>query len=66
MEDKVESILIDSSFDAILAKNDIAREMKKEFPNRDIILARLFAIEDYIGKGNQPSVIAIFTSLTDI
>jgi hypothetical protein len=53
-------------FNAILAKNDIARELKKEIPNIQVILSRLEEIESYIGCANQPSVMAIFTSLIDI
>ena len=43
-------------FEAILAKNEIARDIASGDPSFDYILANLRQIESYIGQGNQPSV----------
>lgn len=43
-------------FDAIIAKNNIARELKSSEPNLGYIFWCLREIEDYTGEGNQPSV----------
>lgn len=51
----------DKHFDAILAKNDIAREVRDsiqqgERMSTNAILYALNQIEAYIGESNQPSV----------
>jgi hypothetical protein len=46
----------DLQFDAIIAKNDIAKELAKPMPSPSVIFSRLLTIEKYIGEGNQPSV----------
>lgn len=46
-------------FNAILAKNDIARELKKDQPNLGFIKVCLLDVEKYTGEGNQPSVTEI-------
>ena len=48
--------MTNKKFDAILAKNDIARELKSLDPNFGFIEKCLYDIEKYIGEGNQPSV----------
>jgi hypothetical protein len=52
--------MTDKQHTAILAKNDIAREIR-DFNNGEPIsaskvLACLYQIEEYIGQGNQPIV----------
>ena len=59
----------DKRFQAILAKNRIAR-LLAEYANGeplliDVVLADLQCIEDVVGQGNQPSVAAIFENNTD-
>ena len=58
-------------FNAILAKNDIARAIKdyKKCSNGTVdplpifqILSALYVIETYIGEGNQPSIQNIYES----
>lgn len=58
-------------FNAILAKNNIAREVREYFnaPQGDrepirigYMINELKAIEEYIGEGNQPSVDSIINS----
>lgn len=59
-------------FNAILAKNGIARELKKYKNNKNdhigvaYIESMLEDIEKYIGEGNQPSVKDIMNSNYDI
>lgn len=48
--------MTDRKFNAILAKNIIAREVIKEEMNVKRIISCLKDIEDYLGEGNQPSV----------
>lgn len=48
--------MTDRKFNAILAKNIIAREVIKEEMNAKRIISCLKDIEDYLGEGNQPSV----------
>ena len=50
----------DKLFTAILAKNDIAREVR-DFNNGEpvsvsVILACIYQIEEYTGTGSQPSI----------
>ena len=59
----------DKRFQAILAKNRIARELA-EYANGellliDVVLADLQCIEEVLGEGNQPSVTDIFENNTD-
>ena len=49
-----------AKFSAILAKNNITRQLKRRKPNYEVILAELKVIEEYIGTWNQPSVQDIF------
>lgn len=54
-------------FEAILAKNDIARAIRDSFLkpeelNLRYIVERLKDIEAYTGEANQPSVIDILTN----
>ena len=60
--------MTDKHFDAILAKNQIARELKQK--KDDVSLTNiknlLLIIEEYIGEGNQPSVEDILESEQDI
>jgi hypothetical protein len=61
-------------FDAILAKNNIAREISKECNsdnylvtvNKNYIIRLLKDIELYIGTANNPSVVNIFKNNTNI
>lgn len=51
----------DKHFEAILAKNDIAREIKNYYNGEDIISEKfilncLKTIEEFIGESNQPSI----------
>ena len=58
----------DKKFNAILAKNEIAREIAKsttEGINVSYIEALLLDIENYIGTANQPTVIEIIGNNTD-
>ena len=52
--------MTDKHFQAILAKNDIARELRscddQAGLNMNLIRAYLDNIEAYIGQGNQPSI----------
>lgn len=57
--------MTDKHFNAILAKNDIAREIASGEPNFDYILACLRQIESYIGEANQPDVNEIMEVNTD-
>lgn len=43
-------------FEAILAKNEIAREIMDDEPNRGYIVAMLRDIEKFTGQGNQPNI----------
>ena len=59
----------DKEFQAILAKNRIARELA-EYANGeplmiDVVLADLQCIEEVLGRANQPSVTEIFEHNTD-
>jgi hypothetical protein len=58
----------DKHFDAILAKNQIARELKqnREDISLNNIKKLLLVIEEYIGEGNQPSVEDILQSNQNI
>jgi hypothetical protein len=58
----------DKHFDAILAKNQIARELKqnREDISLNNIKKLLLVIEEYIGEGNQPSVEDILQSKQNI
>lgn len=57
-------------FDAILAKNDMAREIRTLIETGDcsinFIQYMLKVIEDWIGEGNQPSVQEIWESKIEI
>ena len=44
-------------FDAVIAKNDIARELAKPYPSNSVIFSRLQAIEKALPPMAQPSVI---------
>ena len=60
----------DRKFQAILAKNRIARELA-EYANGevlaiDVVLADLQCIEEVLGRDNQPSVTAIFENNTNL
>ncbi len=44
-------------FDAVLAKNDIARELAKPHPSNSVIFSRLQTIEKALPFMAQPSVI---------
>jgi hypothetical protein len=60
--------MTDKHFDAILAKNQIARELKqsREDVSLNNIKKLLLIIEEYIGEGNQPSVEDILQSKQNI
>lgn len=62
--------MTDKKFNAILAKNHIARELKqadtKEDLSIDYIVSCLRDIEAYLGQANQPSVDDIINSDMDI
>jgi hypothetical protein len=60
--------MTDKHFDAILAKNQIARELKqsREDVSLNNIKKLLLIIEEYIGEGNQPSVEDILESKQNI
>lgn len=58
-------------FNAILAKNAIARELKvsknlHENINICYVIGKLQEIEKFTGEGNQPSIESILTSELDI
>ena len=57
-------------FNTILAKNDIAREIKDYLKGEplsiSIIINRLRDIELYLGEANQPDIISILNSKLDI
>jgi len=58
-------------FGAILAKNDIAREIKNYLNYRqdfsiNIVLGALRDIEAYLGEANQPNITSIVNSKIDI
>jgi len=57
-------------FRAILAKNDIAREIKDYLKGEplsiSIIINRLRDIELYLGEANQPDITSILNSKLDI
>lgn len=55
----------DKHFDAILAKNDIARELSNPEPNIGFIFSQLAVIEHFIGQANQPSVADIYENNTN-
>lgn len=56
--------MTEKHFDAILAKNYIARAIKGDpaYISVEYIMERLKEIEAYIGQGNQPSVADTFAS----
>lgn len=56
----------DLKFNAILAKNEIAREIAKGELNVSRIESLLQDIENYIGTANQPSVTDIIGNNTDL
>lgn len=59
----------DKKFNAILAKNEIAREIAKattEGISVSFIEAQLEIIENYLGTANQPSVTDIIGNNTDL
>jgi hypothetical protein len=59
----------EKKFAAILAKNDIARELKvlqKEGENISYIFYSLQRIENFLGVANQPSILSILKSKLDI
>ena len=56
----------DLKFNAILAKNEIAREIAKGELNVSRIESLLQDIENYIGTANQPSVNEIISNNTDL
>jgi hypothetical protein len=58
-------------FDAILAKNDIAREIKQLRNNQEpissnVIIYALETIEQFLGEGNQPSINDILNTTVEI
>ena len=53
-------------FNAILAKNEIAREIAKGELNVSRIESLLQDIENYLGTANQPSVNEIISNNTDL
>lgn len=53
-------------FNAILAKNEIAREIAKGELNVSRIESLLQDIENYLGTANQPSVSEIISNNTDL
>ena len=57
-------------FNTILAKNDIAREIKDYLKGEplsiSIIINRLRDIELYLGEANQPDITSILNSKLDI
>jgi hypothetical protein len=55
----------DTKFNAILAKNNIAREITKKEINVSYIESLLQDIENYIGTANQPSVSEIIGNNSD-
>lgn len=55
----------DKRFEAILAKNRIARELSSNEPNLPVILVDLSVLEHYIGVGNQPSISDIYQNNSD-
>ena len=56
----------DLKFNAILAKNEIAREIAKGELNVSRIESLLQDIENYLGTANQPSVNEIISNNTDL
>lgn len=56
----------DLKFNAILAKNEIAREIAKGELNVSRIESLLRDIENYLGTANQPSVSEIISNNTDL
>lgn len=56
----------DVKFNAILAKNEIAREIVKGELNVSRIESLLQDIENYLGTANQPSVSEIISNNTDL
>ena len=56
----------DLKFNAILAKNEIAREIVKGELNVSRIESLLQDIENYLGTANQPSVSEIISNNTDL
>ena len=56
----------DLKFNAILAKNEIAREIAKGELNVSRIESLLQDIENYLGTANQPSVSEIISNNTDL
>ena len=56
----------DLKFNAILAKNEIAREIAKGELNVSYIEHLLQDIENYLGTANQPSVSEIISNNTDL
>ncbi len=59
-------IMKDLKFNAILAKNEIAREIAKGELNVSRIESLLQDIENYLGTANQPSVSEIISNNTDL
>ena len=59
-------IMKDLKFNAILAKNEIAREIAKGELNVSRIESLLQDIENYLGTANQPSVNEIISNNTDL
>ena len=59
-------IMKDLKFNAILAKNEIAREVAKGELNVSRIESLLQDIENYLGTANQPSVSEIISNNTDL
>ena len=59
-------LMKDLKFNAILAKNEIAREIAKGELNVSRIESLLQDIENYIGTANQPSVTDIIGNNTDL
>lgn len=63
---KINEFSDDAKFNAILAKNQLARRIKHleniDYSERRNMIAVLSHIENYIGTGNQPGVADIFDS----
>jgi hypothetical protein len=63
--------MVKNKFKAILAKNDIARELKRRLKDNEpisinFIIQQLKDIELYLGESNQPSISSILNSDLDI
>lgn len=66
---KLTNTMKQKKFDAILAKNEIARELAEyvnsEYINVAYFYYKLQELENYLGVGNQPSVEEIINNNTD-